>query len=152
MIHSSTYKSVRRFLVAAVFLFSAVLALSSCNKEGRCHVLIGEATCQIDPNSPLYPGINNCDGYEYLVGGANGLVVVRVSYNDFACFERSCPLDSGRLEMAEGFGNIVLECPKCHSRFNTFADGCPLEGSRTSCYLYQYSTYYDGSTLYISNY
>lgn len=113
---------------------------------------IGDANCQIDPNSPLYSGINNCDGYEYLVGGANGLVVVRVSFNEFACYERSCPLDTGRLEMVSGYGNIVLECPKCHSQFNTFADGCPLEGSRTPCYLYKYSTYYDGHTLYISNY
>ncbi len=134
------------------FVLAGLLFFSGCRKEGRCQVPIGEATCQIDPNSPLYPGINNCDGYEYLVGGANGLVVVRVSYHDFACYERSCPLDSGRLVMAEGYGNIVLECPKCHSQFNTFADGCPLEGSRTSCYLYKYSTYYDGNTLYISNY
>jgi len=146
----SRYSSVPLGLF--VIAFVAAFAFVSCGKEGRCHVPIGDANCQIDPNSPLYPGINNCDGYEYLVGGANGLVVVRVSFNDFACYERSCPLDSGRLEMASGYGNIVLECPKCHSQFNTFLDGCPLEGSRTSCYLYKYGTYYDGRTLYISNY
>lgn len=147
----------RKLNIAVHFIvgITALLALISivgCGKEGKCHVPIGEANCQIDPNSPLYPGINTSDGYEYLVGGANGLVVVRVNYNEFVCYERSCPLDTGRLEMAQGYGNIVLECPKCHSQFNTFADGCPLDGSHTSCYLYKYSTYYDGSTLYISNY
>ncbi len=139
-------------LSACLAALLAITSLAGCGKEGRCHVPIGDANCQIDPNSPLYSGINNCDGYEYLVGGANGLVVVRVSFNEFACYERSCPLDTGRLEMVSGYGNIVLECPKCHSQFNTFADGCPLEGSRTPCYLYKYSTYYDGHTLYISNY
>ena len=107
-------------LFAMLLLSTSLFILSSCGKEGRCKVPIGDASCQLDPHSPLYPGINNCDGYEYLV--------------------------------AVGFGYIVLECPKGHSRFNTFADGCPLEGSRTSCYLYKYSTYYDGTTLFISNY
>ena len=132
--------------------FGIALLSASCGKEYMCDVPIGDATCQIDPNSPIYAGINNCDGYEYLVGGYQGIVVVRINWNEFAAYERTCPADSGRLEMAEGYGNIVLECPHCHSQFNTFADGAPLSTSHTMCYLYQYSTHYDGHTLYISNY
>lgn len=135
---------LRILLLAALFV--------SCGKEHSCRVPIGEATCQIDPNSPLYPGINNCDGYEYLVGGYQGIVVVRTGWESFVAYERTCPADTGRLEMAEGYGNIVLECPKCHSQFNTFAGGEPLNGSHSSCFLQQYNTYYDGQTLYISNY
>ena len=133
-------------------LLSTLFLLFSCGKEYMCRVPIGDATCQIDPNSPIYAGINNCDGYVYLVGGYQGIVVVRTSWNDFAAYERSCPADSGRLEMASGYGNIILECPRCHSQFNTFDDGAPLSTSQTSCYLYKYGTYYDGRTLYISNY
>lgn len=129
-----------------------LILTAACEKGRRCGVPIGDATCHIDPNSPDYPGINNCDGYEYLTGGANGLVVVRIGFNEFACYERSCPQDTGLLSMADGYGNIVLQCPKCQSQFNTFDNGSPLEGSRTHCFLYQYSTYYDGQTLFISNY
>lgn len=128
------------------------LLLISCNKERVCRVPMGDATCQIDPNSPLYSGINNCDGYVYLTGGYHGLVVVRLDWNTFAAYERTCPADSAKLEMDPAYGNIVLTCPRCHSQFNTYADGCPLQGSHTSCYLQQYNTHYDGSTLYISNY
>ncbi|MBO4599449.1 MAG: hypothetical protein J5641_01790 [Bacteroidales bacterium] len=128
------------------------MLMASCGKEYMCQVPIGDATCQIDPNSTLYAGLNTCDGYEYLVGGYQGIVVVRTNWSEFAAYERTCPADSGRLEMAEGYGNIVLECPRCHSQFNTFGDGAPLSTSVTSCYLYQYSTHYDGQTLYISNY
>lgn len=138
--------------VYCLFALSMLLFVAACDKEHMCRVPIGDATCQIDPNSPLYPGINNCDGYEYIYGGYQGIVVVRTGWNDFAAYERTCPADSGRLEMASSYGNIVLECPKCHSQFNTFGDGTPLQGSRTSCFLAQYSTYYDGQILYISNY
>lgn len=137
---------------AVLIVCVAALMAVSCGKEYMCDVPIGDATCQIDPNSPIYAGINNCDGYEYLVGGYQGIVVVRINWNEFAAYERTCPADSGRLEMAEGYGNIVLECPRCHSQFNTFADGAPLSNSLTMCYLYQYTTHYDGRTLYISNY
>lgn len=126
--------------------------LVGCGKENACRVPIGDATCQVDPNSPLYPGINNPDGYEYLIGGYNGLVVIRTSWNEFVAYERSCPHDSARLEMADGYGNLVLQCPQCGSQFSTFGDGAPLEGSSTSCLLYKYATYYDGRILYISNY
>lgn len=127
--------------------------LLSCDKENRCFVPMGDATCQLDPNSPLFPGLNNCDGYEYLVGGYQGIVVVRTSWNEFAAYERTCPADSGRLEMSTDYGNIILECPNpsCQSQFNTFADGAPMNG-KTYCYLSKYATYYDGSILYISNY
>lgn len=137
-------------LVAAAL--GLALLLSGCGKERACNIPIGEASCQIDPNSPYYSGINNCDGYEYIVGGHNGIVVIRTGWSDFVAYERTCPADTARLEINEEYGNIVLECPQCHSRFNTFADGCPLEGSTTSCFLYRYRTYYDGSLLYISNY
>lgn len=122
-----------------------------------CRVPIGDANFQIDPNSPMYPGINTCSGYEYFVGGYQGIVVLRTGWEEFAAYERTCPVDSGRLEMSQGYGNSILECPKCHSQFITYTTsdmpgGLPVDGSRTSCALTQYHTYYDGLTLYISNY
>lgn len=134
--------------------------MASCGKEYACRVPIGDATCQVDPNSPLYPGLNYVGGYEYLVGGYSGIVVANIGWTgnydvDMNCpyvaYERTCPADSGRLEMAPGFGNVVLECQRCGSQFNTYS-GEPIEGSRTSCMLYRYQTFYDGITLYISNY
>lgn len=138
-----------RFLPLALL---ALLWLASCDKEKRCYVPIGDATCQLDPNSPLYAGLNSCDGYEYLVGGYNGIVVIRTGWNDFVAYERSCPVDTGRLEISPDNGNLILQCPKCGSRFSTFAGGAPVTGNTSPCYLYQYGTYYDGRILYISNY
>ena len=97
-----------------------------------CNVPIGNATCQIDPNSPLYPGLNNTNGYEYLVGGYQGIVVVRTGWYDFVAYECTCPHDEGLLEMAKGYGNLVLECPECGSQFSTFGlTGCRRIDRRT---------------------
>lgn len=140
-------------IVIKVLTFIATMVmLVSCDKEYQCHVPIGDASCQLDPNSALYSGLNTCDGYEYIYGGHQGVVVVRTGWDTFAAYERSCPADSSLLFMAEGYGNIVLECPQCHSQWNTFGGGEPLSTSTTSCFLYQYRTFYDGQTLYISNY
>ena len=94
-----------RFLPLA---FLALLCLASCDKEVRCRVPIGDATCQLDPNSPLYPGLNTCDGYEYLIGGYNGIVVIRTGWETFVAYERSCPNDTARLEILPEYGNLVL--------------------------------------------
>ena len=138
-----------RFLPLALL---ALLCLASCDKEVRCRVPIGDATCQLDPDSPLYPGLNTCDGYEYLIGGYNGIVVIRTGWETFVAYERSCPNDTARLEILPEYGNLVLVCPECGSRFSTFADGAPIDGNKTPCYLWKYGAYYDGSLLYLSNY
>lgn len=150
---------------AAAAALAAVLFLAACGKQQRCDVPIGEATFSINPDSPQYPGLNNCDGFEYFVGGNQGIVVIRTGHSTFMAYERTCPYDLGRLEIPTDtvwqggipsitypHGNLVLQCPRCGSRFiNT--DGAPLEGSKSFCYLYHYSTYLDPSTglLYISN-
>ena len=101
MLHRAIDNS--RKVLAGIAAMVAILVLTiGCDKERMCRVPTGNATCQIDPNSALYPGLNNCDGYEYLVGGYNGIVVIRTSWNDFVAYERSCPLDSAILDVPEG--------------------------------------------------
>lgn len=133
-------------------LLLAASALCGCGKYHYCDVPIGDATCQIDPNSPLYPGLNTMTGYEYLIGGYQGMAVIRTGWNEFMAYECTCPHDHGRLAMDKDYGNRVLRCPLCGSGFSTFDDGFPLDGSLTSCPLYHYNTYYDGAILYISTY
>ena len=138
--------------LAAIMILLSVSALCGCGKEYFCDVPVGDATCQIDPNSPLYPGLNTMSSYEYIYGGHQGIVVIRTAWDEFVAYERTCPHDHELLEMDEAYGNLVLACPECGSKFSTFGDGFPLDGSLTSCPLYQYPTYYDGLLLHISNY
>ena len=139
-------------ILKTLVMMLAVAALGGCGKDYYCNVPVGDATCQIEPNSPLYPGLNTMSGFEYIYGGYQGVVVIRTGWDTFVAYECTCPHDHGRLEMDPDYGNLVLECPDCGSQFSTFGDGFPLDGSLTACPLYQYNTYYDGVLLYISNY
>lgn len=150
----------RHLLILSITL----LLLTSCGKEKVCGVPIGDATCQIDPDSPLYPGLNNIGGYVYLTGGYSGLIAIKTFVDQYVVFERTCPYDTSRLEiLIDTLWNAdhtyyrlapnssLITCPQCHSLYNAI-DGIPIAGSKTRCPLYQYNAHYDGNILYINNY
>ena len=139
-----------KILHLLVLCSSLLLLLASCNPETRCDTPMGDASCQLDLIQ--YPNLTGGNGYEYIVGGYQGVVVIRTSLEQYVAYERTCPHDHGRLSVSGDYGTAVLECPECHSCFNAFADGMPIDGSQTSCPLYQYSTHYASGILYISNY
>ena len=136
--------------LAKLLPFLFIVLVASCGRENRCTVPIGMTNFQIEPNAAYYSGLNNVGGYIYLTGGHRGVVVIRTAYDQFVAYERTCPADSATaVQISEEFGSSVLECPVCHSCFLTFADGMPMDGSATSCPLYQYSTTYSSGLLYV---
>ena len=111
---------------------------------------IGETNFSIRPNEAEYYGLNNPGGYLYLTGGHRGIVVVRLAYDRFVAFERTCPEDNSTpVEISSDWGSSLLECPKCHSCFVVENDGIPLDDAATSCPLYQYNTIYSGGELWV---
>lgn len=134
-----------------LFCLALFLLLSvSCDRENSCNVPFGITNFQIEPNTAYYTGLNNVGGYMYFTGGHCGVIVVRTAYDHFVAYERTCPVDSTTaVEISPSYGSSILECPVCHSCFVVEADGVPLDGSATSCPLYQYSTSYSGGVLYV---
>ena len=122
---------------------------SSCGKDERCDYSIGITDFSIEPNTAYYQGINVVGGYVYLKGGYRGVVVIRLAYDQFAAYERACPLDGAAVVVTDDWGAELLECPECHSQFISRSDGIPMDGSATSCPLYQYSTTYIDGVLYV---
>lgn len=122
----------------------------SCNKGERCYVPIGLTNFEIYPNDAYYAGLNNVGGYMFLHGGHHGVAVVRLAYDQFAAYERTCPVDSNAaVVVSSDWGGQLLECPVCHTLFVTANDGLPLDGGATTCPLYQYSTSYSGGVLMV---
>ena len=81
--------------------------------------------------------------------GYSGIIVTRTGYDDFVAFEATCPGGCDELLVTDAYwGNSVLCCPVCSSRFNSL-DGTSLDGSATPCPLYQYNTAFDGRLLSI---
>lgn len=133
-----------RFRLLTLLLVLTFLS-ASCGKENMCSIPIGNATCTLFLDMPDYYPLRTVGGSVNIIGGNRGVTVIRLSINEFAAYERTCPHDhDATLEVEPGSGGAVLLCPVCGSRFSTYAEGAPIDGSVTSCSLYRYSTSYDG--------
>ena len=98
----------------------------------------------------MYQKLNTVGGWEYITGGYNGIVVYRLSQDEFVAFDRACPYDyknSCRIVVESSFTTTIDSC--CGSRF-LLNDGSPFKGP-ASVSLKKYKTYYDGNSLRISN-
>jgi len=121
--------------------------LQACQTD-HCQTPFGEGGT-IDITQPNFSALSNVGGSVMINRGHKGIMVTRVTYTEFVAFECTCPNDTDvRLEADNVFGNSVLTCPTCGSRFSSL-DGSPFEGSATPCMLYEYSTIFDGQNLTI---
>ncbi|NVN94264.1 MAG: hypothetical protein HXX18_03165 [Bacteroidetes bacterium] len=130
-----------------LFLF---FSFFSCSKDENETIPYVYVNFSIQPNSTLYQKLNTVGGWEYLTGGYNGIVVYRQSQDEFVAFDRACPYDyknSCRIVVESSFTTTIDSC--CGSRF-LLNDGSPFKGP-ASVSLKKYKTYYDGSSLHISN-
>ncbi len=122
--------------------------LFACSKDNVCDTPFGDGAV-IDINMPDFASLQTVGGTVTVNRGYKGIFVRRVSYSDFVAFECACPkCHEVRLLPYDGWDGSVLECPDCHSLFET-EYGNPLEGAATSCLLYQYYTHFDGYILEI---
>lgn len=112
----------------------------------------------IEPNSTLYINLNTVGGYEYLTANypSRGIIVYRISTNDFMAFERTCPHDPDACCDEDGCARLIVEpdgiiikdeC--CESQY-LILDGSNVTGPSVKP-LKQYRTAYDGKTLHIYN-
>ena len=145
-----------RFLklnVLAILVPGAIMiATISCKKEAKPpEIPYVYVNFSLDPNGTQYLQLNAVNGWETVSGGYNGILIFRKAVNEFVAFERACPYDplvTGAQVRVDKSG-ITCYCPKCGSKF-IMNDGTPYEGP--SHYpLKQYTTVYDGKTLYITN-
>lgn len=138
--------------IAIPVLLSLFIVVGACNKE-KPHDTIPDVAVDvyIDVTSTLYLQLNTVGGYIYLTGGYKGLLVYRVSQDEFVAYDRACPYDpyvpQSRLEM--DIGNLTVVDTVCKSKF-VILDGSIIEGPATVP-MKRYRTSFDGTILHIFN-
>lgn len=146
----------RGFFVAicCVLLIGAMSSFSGCKgKDHYPEIPYVPVNIFIDPNSTMYIELNAVGGWVYLTADApsRGIIVYRLSQDEFMAYERICPYDpdiiNARVEV-EHSGVTAIDS-LCGSRF-ILTDGQPFKGPATLP-LKQYRTAYDGNTLHIFN-
>ena len=145
--------------IAGLAVFTLVFLSVFCNKDKPCQDFPDTyINITLQPNTMDYIPAG---GYVYVTANypSRGIIVYRQFTDQFLAFERTCPYDPygccldddatqcTRL-IVEGSGIIIIDSC-CLSRY-LMTDGSPFEGP-SSCPLYQYQTYYDGTYLRIFN-
>ncbi|MFZ4521646.1 MAG: hypothetical protein ACOYNC_08070 [Bacteroidales bacterium] len=141
-------KNVRFWLLFTV----GIMLVISCKKEEQApEIPYIYVNFNLNPNGTQYINLNVVNGWETVSGGYNGILIFRKSVNEFSAFERACPNDPSKAgaQIRVDLSGITCYCPVCGSKF-IMVDGTPYEGP-SHFPLKQYTTYYDGAMLYISN-
>ena len=129
------------------FYFLVFSFLVGCKKDRGCDTPIGDASCRLELSDASLSDLWSINGYVYIHGGNKGICVTHPTSNEYRAFERTCPNDHDvAVVMRADSDGLILECPACGSCFLSI-DGTPLDGSATSCSLFQYDTRLDGTTL-----
>ena len=106
---------------------------------------------QIDVNSTMYIELNTIGGWVYLTGGYRGILVYRISVDEFVAYDRGCPYDPfeqcARITMDPSGITCTDSC--CGSQFGIL-DGSVIKGPATIP-LKRFYTYFDGNILTINN-
>ena len=142
------HRWARRFSVSLLLFSLSSFFLFSCSRDTVCDTPFGEGAT-IDIGMPDFVALQNVGGTVTVNRGYKVIFVRRMGYGEFVAFECACPgCHEVRLLPLEGWEGGVLECPECHSRYET-VNGQPLEGAVSGCPLYQYNTHFDGYVLTI---
>ena len=135
----------------AIILFAlSAIMWSGCKKDGdavpNVAVNLVLSTTDVEFND-----LNAVGGWIYLIGGSRGIVVYRLSLDEFMAYDRHCtytPSEScGTIEVDQS--GIIAEDPCCGSKF-ILTDGS-VAGDPAEIPLKRYQTSFDGNLLHIYN-
>jgi nitrite reductase/ring-hydroxylating ferredoxin subunit len=125
---------------------------TSCKKENNGGgVPLVSVNIFIYTNTPSFIKLSNVGGWEYVTGGARGILVYRSSQTEFKAYDRNCTYQSSNAcaTVAVDNTNLVAVDSCCGAKFSI------LEGnaiaSPASVSLKQYTTTFDGNVLHIFN-
>ncbi|NQY67167.1 MAG: hypothetical protein HRT72_05520 [Flavobacteriales bacterium] len=134
----------------SVFLFTFLL--NSCTKGlNQEYVPDVYVNINIFPSMPSYIDLNPIGGWMQIEGGSRGIIIYRLTNDDFLAFDRHCPYDvtnsCGKVNV--NTNNLFAVDTCCGSQF-LIVDGSVNIGPATLP-LKRYNTSWDGNQLTIFN-
>jgi hypothetical protein len=94
---------------------------------------------------PSYIDLQNVGSYAFVEGGSKGIIVYRMSYDQFVAFDRHNPADASyecAQQLTPRADNFLELADTCSNARFSLLDGAAIEGSDVG--LRQYMTVYDG--------
>jgi hypothetical protein len=147
-------------VMVPVALTMIFITLNSCNKDNGDRQPLPPMNITIDPNSTIYQELNIVGGWLYLgeedgaAPPSRGVIVYRLSTDEFLAFERTPPFkpDSCCNASKTTCTKLLVDFPfildTCTVSKYLILDGSPVSGP-SSMSLSMYITEYYGDLLYI---
>lgn len=138
-------------------LIIIALLVSQCKKEDD-PLPFAVVNVRIEPNSTQFINLNVTGGYEFITANlpSRGIIVYRMTTNEFMAFERTCPHDPDACCDEDGCSRLIVEDnglyiqDECCESTYLILDGSNVSGPSVKP-LRTYNTSYDGKTLHIYN-
>lgn len=137
---------MKKYLFIIILLF-----ILGCKKDDNSNIPFVHVNIFMQTTDPQFIGLNAVNSWIYLAGGSRGIIVYKVSNDQFRAFDRHCtfqPQNTCALVSMET-NNISGLDACCGSRF-LVTDGSVLNGPAVFP-LREYNTSFDGATLRIFN-
>lgn len=133
-----------------LIILVSFLLLAACEKEQYHPVPMVPVDFTINLEFQ-YMGLNSIGGYDNVYGGFGGIVIYRMSIDEFTAFDRACPYDprDSRARLVTDNAPIAT-CPVCGSQF-LLLDGSPIKGP-TKYPLRQYRANFNEPYLHVGHY
>lgn len=127
------------------------ILLLGCSKDQNANIPLVPVDITIHLNNPSYNSISVPGGWIYINGGSRGIIIYRISNNEFKAYDRHCTFDSSNscALVSVDVSNITTLDDCCGSKF-LLTDGSVTKGP-ANLPLKQYNTSFDGSVLRIFN-
>jgi hypothetical protein len=136
-----------------LFSITLTLLLVQCKKDEEPNgIPYVEVNFTININDPEHIKLTTIGNWEYVTGGSRGIIIYRLSSEEFAAFDRHCTYDPtqvcSQLDVdATGLRLNDYDC--CGSEFSV-VNGTVLKGP-AGLPMKRYATLFDGTTLIVTN-
>jgi len=134
-----------------LYIIIISILLLGCTKTQNQNIPLVRVDTTIYTNNPSFNVISVPGTWTYINGGSRGIIIYRISNEEFRAYDRHCTYDSGNscaLVSVDGT-NITGVDDCCGSTF-ILRDGSITQGP-ASLPLKQYQTSFDGAVLRIFN-
>lgn len=127
-----------------------MLFLSGCVKENRHPVPFVPVQFSINIESTQHIELNSIGGWAYYTGGFRGIIIYRISADEFKAFDRACPHHPFDPCAIVKVNNPPLAEDECCGSIFELIYGSPVSGP-AKVPLREYKTYFQYPYLQVSN-
>lgn len=138
---------MKRWILISTFILTVGTA-SKCNKDNIVPYV--PVNFEINVNLPAYQPLNAPTGWVAVSGGSRGIIIYRVSQDEFRAYDRHSTYDvDARCQVAVNDDNILITDPCSGSQW-LIIDGSVAEGP-AELPLQQYNVIWTPPVLRVTN-